>query len=84
MPRAFVVSEVRTFVKVLAAVAVAFLALALWGSPAWAQAELTVDKTDRPDPIVEGKLLTYTIEVENTGEASAPPTLLSTRPGMLR
>ncbi len=61
MPRAFVVPEVRTFVKVLAAVAVAFLALALWGSPAWAQAELTVNKTDSPDPVTEGEVLTYTI-----------------------
>ncbi len=32
MPRAFVVSEVRTLTKVVAAFAVALLALGLWGS----------------------------------------------------
>lgn len=72
MPRAFVVSEVRTLAKVVAAFAVALLTLALWGSPAWAQAELTIDKIDRPDPVTEGEILTYTIEVENTAEVSDP------------
>ncbi len=61
MPRAFVVSEVRTLIKVLAAVAVAFLALALWGSPAWAQVT-SLDKTG-PDEVLAGEDFTYTIDV---------------------
>ncbi len=60
VPRAFVVSEVRTLTKVVVAFAVALLALALWGSPAWAQADLTVKKTDSPDPVTEAKILTPT------------------------
>jgi uncharacterized repeat protein (TIGR01451 family) len=71
VPRAFVVSEVRTLTKAVAAFAVALLALALWGSPAWAQAVLSVEKTDTPDPVTVGDVLTYTIVVENTGNADA-------------
>src|SRR5215211_2065284 len=61
------------FRTVFAPVAVALFFLGLSASPAWAQAELSVNKTDSPDPVVEGDVLTYRIVVENTGEASDPP-----------
>jgi len=72
-----VVSEVGTLAKFVAAFAVASLALALWGSPAWAQAELRVEKTDSPDPIIEGQVLTYTVVVENPGNADATDVVLT-------
>jgi uncharacterized repeat protein (TIGR01451 family) len=72
-----VVSEVGTLEKFVAAFAVALLALALWGSPAWAQAELRVEKTDSPDPVIEGQVLTYTVVVENPGNADATDVVLT-------
>lgn len=44
----------------------ALLSLLLFAAPAWAQADLDVEKTDSPDPVVEGEILTYTIVVRNT------------------
>jgi uncharacterized repeat protein (TIGR01451 family) len=44
-------------------------AASLLASPAWAQAALTVEKTDDPDPVAEGEILTYNVEVANTGTA---------------
>ena len=43
----------------------ALLALLLFAAPAWAQT-LEASKDDDPDPVAEGEILTYTIEVENT------------------
>ena len=59
MPRAFVVSEVRTLTKVVAAFAVVLLALGLWGSPAWAQVT-SLEKTG-PDEVLAGEDFTYAI-----------------------
>ena len=49
----------------------ALFASALLSDPAWAQAILTIEKTDDPDPVAEGEILTYTIEVENIGTVDA-------------
>jgi len=70
------VSEVGTLIKVLATVAVAFLALALWGGPAWAQdpapaPELSITKAG-PARVEPGEEFVYTIVVENKGEARRP------------
>ncbi len=43
----------------------------LSASPAWAAPMLTVNKTDSPDPVTEGEIITYTIMVENTGDEPA-------------
>jgi uncharacterized repeat protein (TIGR01451 family) len=61
MPRAIVVSELRTLTKVVAAFAVVLLALALWGSPAWAQVT-SLEKTG-PDEVLAGEDFTYAIAV---------------------
>jgi uncharacterized repeat protein (TIGR01451 family) len=51
----------------------AFVLTLLMAGPAWAQAELSVNKTGSPNPVVEGDTLTYRIVVENTGEIGTPP-----------
>src|SRR5215211_4012125 len=38
---------------------------------AQAQAKLTIKKTDSPDPVAEGKTLTYKVIVKNTGNSTA-------------
>ncbi len=68
MPCAFVVSEVRTLTKIVAAFTVALLALALWGSPAWAQ--VTSLEKMGPDEVLAGEDFTYTIAVR-TGATAA-------------
>jgi len=57
--------EFCTAVVVIAAVLV--VAATLLAAPAWAQAELDVVRSDNPDPVAEGELLTYTLTVENEG-----------------
>lgn len=52
------------------AAAMIFAAM-LHASPAWAAAQLTVDKTDSPDPVKVGDKLTYKIVVKNTGKDPA-------------
>jgi uncharacterized repeat protein (TIGR01451 family) len=58
-----------------ALIAVAILALALVPAIASSapgdQADLRVTKSDSPDPVMVGDVLTYTIEVENLGPAAA-------------
>src|SRR3712207_2551286 len=44
----------------------------LLAAPAWAQATLSVNKTDSPDPVVAGDILTYRIVVENTTAPEDP------------
>lgn len=63
----------------LATLGVVWFALAFFASPAWAQtaAELTVDKTDSPDPVTEGQIINYSIEVTNTGEEPATDVVLT-------
>ena len=62
----------KKFGSGLATLGVVWFALAFFASPAWAQvAELTVDKTDSPDPVTEGQIINYSIEVTNTGDAPA-------------
>lgn len=66
------VSDGRRLALFFTAFALAALAfMFLMAAPAWAQAVLEVEKTDAPDPVKEGELLTYTIVVENTGDADA-------------
>ena len=45
--------------------------IAISASPAWAQAELDVDKTGNPNTVEEGDTVTYTIVVTNSGDATA-------------
>jgi uncharacterized repeat protein (TIGR01451 family) len=63
----------KRFGTVLVAVGVVLLLMVLFVVPAWAQAaaELAVDKTDNPDPITEGEVLTYNIDVTNIGDDPA-------------
>jgi uncharacterized repeat protein (TIGR01451 family) len=48
---------------------VTFATMLFLADPAWAQAAITVEKTDDPDPVAEGEILTYTVVVGNTGTA---------------
>jgi uncharacterized repeat protein (TIGR01451 family) len=60
-------------------VAMPILALALLvpaGAIA-ASADLAVDKTDSPDPVTEGAVLTYTIKVVNSGPGAASGVVVS-------
>jgi uncharacterized repeat protein (TIGR01451 family) len=50
---------------------VAFVLTLLMAAPAWAQAELAVEKTGSPGTVVEGGEVTYTVVVRNTGDATA-------------
>lgn len=55
----------------LAMLVALWLALAFFSSPAWAQAELTVNKTGDPRTVVAGQEVTYTIDVINSGNEDA-------------
>ncbi len=69
----------RRFLTVLPVVT--FILTLLLAAPAWAQAALTVEKDDNPDPVAEGEILTYTIVVGNTGtEAATNVTLTDNLP----
>jgi uncharacterized repeat protein (TIGR01451 family) len=46
-------------------------AASLLADPAWAQAELTVNKTGSPGTVEEGGEVTYTVVVTNTEDATA-------------
>src|SRR5918998_718815 len=70
MARASVVSEVRTLIKFAAAFTVALLALTLWGSPAYAQAELSITK-EGPATVEPGEEFVYILTVANEGDAPA-------------
>jgi uncharacterized repeat protein (TIGR01451 family) len=48
-----------------------FVLTLLMAAPAWAQAELTVEKTGDPSRVVAGEEVTYTVVVTNTGDAAA-------------
>jgi uncharacterized repeat protein (TIGR01451 family) len=64
----------------LVALIVALFASALFTDAAWAQAALTVTKSDSPDPVEEGETLTYNIVVTNNdpnGNASANNVVIS-------
>lgn len=67
----------KRLVTSILAVGVLLFLMALSASPAWAQAELTVDKTDSPDPVTEGQILNYSIEVTNAGEDPATDVTLT-------
>lgn len=68
----------KKFGSGLATLGVVWFALAFFASPVWAQtAELTVDKTDSPDPVTEGQIINYSIEVTNTGEDPATDVTLT-------
>lgn len=54
-------------VSVAALAAFVLLLVGLSASPAWAAPVLDVQKSDNPDPVRRGELLTYTIVVRNTG-----------------
>jgi len=76
MPRAFVVSEVRTFIKVVAVFAGALLALGLWASQASTQPatdpELSITKAG-PATVEPGQRFNYVLTVtnaENAGDAT--------------
>jgi uncharacterized repeat protein (TIGR01451 family) len=58
-----------------AAAALAFVFLA--AGPAWAQAVLDVEKVDEPDVVKSGEEITYTITVDNTGNADADDVTLT-------
>jgi uncharacterized repeat protein (TIGR01451 family) len=71
--RATVCSAVRYGTTVTLLSLLMLVAMAVLSSPAWAQADLQVDKRDAPDPVREGEILTFTIEVENDANQPAPP-----------
>src|SRR3712207_2550256 len=81
MARAFVVSEVRTLIKLIAAVTVALLALGLWTVPAWAQdpaPDLSITK-DGPARVEPGDVFIYTLVVRNTGDDEATAVVVTDR-----
>ena len=71
-----VVLDSKRLVTGILAVGILLFLMALSATPAWAQT-LTVDKTDSPDPVTEGQILNYSIEVTNTGEAPATNVILT-------
>ena len=52
---------------------------AIAGSAAPHSADLSINKTDSPDPVVVGKTLTYTIEVVNAGPDNATDVVVTDR-----
>jgi uncharacterized repeat protein (TIGR01451 family) len=52
----------------LVALIVTLFAFVLLSEPAWAQAELTVEKRGNPGSVQVGQNITYTIQVSNTGD----------------
>lgn len=55
----------------LVTLGILWLAMALFASPAWAQAVLSVNKTGNPRTVVQGENVTYTVNVTNRGDAIA-------------
>jgi uncharacterized repeat protein (TIGR01451 family) len=53
------------------------VAMLLPASAYAATADLAVDKSDSPDPVTEGKVLTYTIDVSNAGPGAASDVTLT-------
>lgn len=62
---------VKRFGIAIVAVGVLWILMALSASPAWAQAALTVDKSGSPGTVIQGENVTYTIDVTNSGDATA-------------
>ena len=57
----------RRLATLLGGTATAVVAAALLPASALAPAEVSITKSDSPDPVVEGQQLTFTIEVRNDG-----------------
>ncbi len=71
MERVPTLSDVGTFMKIAAAVAVALVALGSMSTPAWAQDTTLSIESAEPDPAKVGNVLTYTVVVTNTGANEA-------------
>jgi uncharacterized repeat protein (TIGR01451 family) len=67
-----------------AGVAAALILMMVFAGRADAAADLSVSKTDSPDPVVQGNNLTYTIQVSNAGPDTAMNVVLTdTLPGQV-
>src|SRR3954449_10919229 len=73
-PRSNAPRLVGTAVLVLGMLVAVFVAFSGGAAAAPGDADLSITKTDSPDPVVQGNNLTYTIRVQNPATSTGPAT----------